>query len=131
MRRIATEKYLYFQTFINTNLYKKNLPSLLSAFEKFVIAQKDGTLSANPEEAIASLDGVQTLYNTMFTEDIGKSVKDIAFNTVESTKIKDFELNSDDYILDLNNLPELNETSSKTSEIFEHDNEIISDGIKI
>ena len=62
----------------------------------------------------------------MFTEDISKSVKDIAFNTVESTKIKDFELNSDDFILDLNNLPELNETSSKTSEIFEHDNEIIS-----
>ncbi|MAO70736.1 MAG: hypothetical protein CL983_06660 [Euryarchaeota archaeon] len=128
LRRIATERNVvlsdeHLLILIST---KKNLPSLLSAFEKFVIAQKDGTLSANPEEAIASLDGVQTLYNTMFTEDISKSVKDIAFNTVESTKIKDFELNSDDFILDLNNLPELNETSSKTSEIFEHDNEIIS-----
>ena len=111
LRRIATERNVvlsdeHLSILIST---KKNLPSLLSAFEKFVIAQKDGTLSANPEEAIASLDGVQTLYNSMFSEDISKSVKDIALKTVESTEIKDFELNSDDFVVDLNNLPELNE----------------------
>ena len=75
---IATENVVLSDEHLSIPIYKKNLPSLLSAFEKFVIAQKDGTLSANPEEAIASLDGVQTLYNTMFTEDISKSVKDIA-----------------------------------------------------
>ena len=128
LRRIATERNVvlsdeHLSILIST---KKNLPSLLSAFEKFVIAQKDGTLSANPEEAIASLDGVQTLYNSMFSEDISKSVKDIALKTVESTEIKDFELNSDDFVVDINNLPELNETISKTSEIFEQDDEIIS-----
>lgn len=128
LRRIATERNVvlsdeHLSILIST---KKNLPSLLSAFEKFVIAQKDGTLSANPEEAIASLDGVQTLYNTMFSEDISKSVKDIALKTVKSTEIKDFELNSDNFALDINNLPELNETVSKTSEMFEHDDKIIS-----
>ena len=128
LRRMATERNIvlsdeHLSLLIST---KKNLPSLLSAFEKFVIAQKDGTLSADPEEAIASLDGVQNLYNTMFSEEISTSIKDIALKTIESTEVKEFELNSDDYELDINNLPELREINSKTNEIFKKDNEVIS-----
>ncbi|MBJ99744.1 MAG: hypothetical protein CMB48_01945 [Euryarchaeota archaeon] len=134
LRRIGNERNVilsdeHLSILVST---KKNLPSLLSAFEKFVIAQKDGTLSANPEEAIANLDGVKTLYNTMFSEDIINSAKDIASKTIESTEIKDFDLNSDsielnlDLDLDLENLPELNELHSKSNEIIEEDNQIIS-----
>ena len=134
LRRIGNERNVilsdeHLSILVST---KKNLPSLLSAFEKFVIAQKDGTLSANPEEAIANLDGVKTLYNTMFSEDIINSAKDIASKTIDSTEIKDFDLNSDsielnlDLDLDLENLPELNELHSKSNEIIEEDNQIIS-----
>ena len=46
LRRIVTERnVLLSDEHLSILTYKKNLPSLLSAFEKFVIAQKDGTLS--------------------------------------------------------------------------------------
>ena len=134
LRRIGNERNVvlsdeHLSILVST---KKNLPSLLSAFEKFVIAQKDGTLSANPEEAIANLDGVKTLYNTMFSEDIINSAKDIASKTIESTEIKDFDLDSNslelnlELELDLENIPELNDIHSKSNEIIEEDNQIIS-----
>ncbi len=104
---------------------KKNLPSLLSSFEKFIIAQKDGTLPSNPEEAIASLDGVQTLYNSMFSEDIVNTAKEIASKTVDSTEYSAFELEPNDINIELN-IEDIPEIKSEGEKIIDEDNKIIS-----
>ena len=107
---------------------KNNLPSLLSSFEKFIIAQKDGTLPSNPEEAIASLEGVQTLYNTMFSEDIVGTAKNIASNTVDLTDYSKFELEHNDVDIKLNieDFPGINDIRTKAKKIIDEDSEIIS-----
>ena len=107
---------------------KENLPSLLSAFEKFIIAQKDGTLPTNPEEAIASLDSVQSVYNTIFSDDIIDTAKSIAQKAVETTEVTDFELESNPINVELNleDIPDIDDITSQAKKLIEDDSKIIS-----
>tara|TARA_B100001113_G_C21045096_1_gene594134 strand:- start:327 stop:1202 length:876 start_codon:yes stop_codon:yes gene_type:complete len=107
---------------------KKSLPSLLSSFEKLIIAQKDGTLPTDPKEAIESLDGVKHLYNSMFTEDLINTAKDLALKTVESTNSSEFKLDQFEFDLELETeeLPEFNSINSEAQKLINHDDETIS-----
>ncbi len=107
---------------------KKSLPSLLSSFEKLIIAQKDGTLPTDPKEAIESLDGVKHLYNSMFTEDLIDTAKDLALKTVESTNSSEFKLDQFEFDLELETeeLPEFNSINSEAQKLINHDDETIS-----
>jgi len=127
LRRLAMDRNVvlsdeHLSILINT---KSNLPSLLSSFEKFIIAQKDGTLPSDPKEAIASLDGVQTLYNSMFSNDIVNTAKEIATKTVEATGHSKFELDENEINIELN-LEDIPEIKSEAERIIDHDKEIIS-----
>ncbi|CAI8245357.1 MAG: Chromosomal replication initiator protein DnaA [Methanobacteriota archaeon] len=127
LRRLAMDRNVvlsdeHLSILINT---KNNLPSLLSSFEKFIIAQKDGTLPSDPKEAIASLDGVQTLYNSMFSDDIVNTAKDIATKTVEATGHSKFELDENEINIELN-LEDIPEIKSEAERIIDNDKEIIS-----
>lgn len=107
---------------------KDNLPSLLSSFEKFIIAQKDGSLPSDPEDAIASLEGVQTIYNSMFSEDIVGTAKNIASNTVDATDYSKFELKPSEFNieLDIESIPEIGSIRSDAVKIIDEDSKLIS-----
>ncbi|MAT49288.1 MAG: hypothetical protein CMA27_05605 [Euryarchaeota archaeon] len=127
LRRLAMDRNVvlsdeHLSILINS---KNNLPSLLSSFEKFIIAQKDGTLPSDPKEAIASLDGVQTLYNSMFSEDIVTTAKEIATKTVDSTDFSKFELDENEINIELN-LEDIPEIKSDAEKITDEAKEIIS-----
>ena len=127
LRRLAIDRNVvlsdeHLSILINS---KNNLPSLLSSFEKFIIAQKDGTLPSDPKEAIASLDGVQTLYNSMFSEDIVTAAKEIATKTVDSTDFSKFELDENDINIEMN-LEDIPEIKSDAEKITDEAKEIIS-----
>ncbi len=130
LRRLAMERKVvlsdeHLSILIST---KNNFPSLLSAFEKFIIAQKDGTLPTNPEEAIASLDSVQSVYNTMFSDDIIDTAKNIALKAVETTELSEFKLDENAINVELNmeDIPDIDNITSQAKKMIEDDSKLIS-----
>ena len=107
---------------------KKNLPSLLSSFEKLIIAQKDGSLPTDPKEAIASLDSVETIYNSLFKDDLSSAAKNLAQKAVESTNHNEFEFEPYEISIDINpeNISDISETNSEAKKLIEKDSETIS-----
>ena len=130
LRRLAMERNVvlsdeHLSILIST---KNNFPSLLSAFEKFIIAQKDGTLPTNPEEAIASLDSVQSVYNTMFSDDIIDTAKNIALKAVETTELSEFKLDENAINVELNmeDIPDIGDINSQAKKMSDEDSKLIS-----